>query len=32
MNLVLIDQLYQSNEAPRTYVDYKRRIITMDKM
>jgi hypothetical protein len=29
---VLIDQLYQSNNPPVTYRDYKRRIVTMDEM
>jgi hypothetical protein len=32
VNLVLIDQLYQTNEVPRYYTDYKRRIIAMDEM
>jgi hypothetical protein len=29
---VLIDQLYQSDNPPITYRDYKRRIVTMDEM
>jgi hypothetical protein len=29
---VLIDQLYQSNNPPTTYRDYKRRIVVMDEM
>jgi hypothetical protein len=32
VNSVLIDQLYQSDEAPRYYTDYKRRIVAMDEM
>jgi hypothetical protein len=31
-NLVLIDQLYQSPDAPRTYSDYKWQIMAMDEM
>jgi hypothetical protein len=29
---VLIDQLYQTNNPPTTYQDYKRRITAMDEM
>jgi hypothetical protein len=29
---VLIDQLYQSDNPPTTYRDYKRRIVVMDEM
>jgi hypothetical protein len=29
---VLIDQLYQSDNPPTTYRDYKRRIVIMDEM
>jgi hypothetical protein len=32
INSLLIDQLYLSDEPPRNYQDYKRRIIAMDKM
>jgi hypothetical protein len=32
VNLVLINQLYRSLDAPHTYSNYKQRIITMDKM
>jgi hypothetical protein len=32
VNLVLINQLYQSVDAPKNYDDYKRQIVAMDKM
>jgi hypothetical protein len=32
INPILIDQLYQLADAPRTYSDYKKRIIAMDEM
>jgi hypothetical protein len=32
VNPVLIDQLYQSDEVPRFYSDYKHRLIAMDEM
>jgi hypothetical protein len=32
VNPILIDQLYQSADAPQNHLDYKRRIITMDEM
>jgi hypothetical protein len=29
---ILVDQLYQSDNLPMTYQDYKRRIVAMDEM